>query len=78
MVKIMGFLCEGGGEAIGFDIPGQGTKILRVGCAVEPKHLKRKTKKHQEDSHCPNARLTRELFFQIWYFHSFINLLVEL
>lgn len=30
MVKIMGFLCEGGGEAIGFDIPGQGTKILRA------------------------------------------------
>ena len=82
MVKIICFQCEGWGagweEAIGFDIPGQGTKILRVGCAVEPKHLKRKKKKHQEESHCPNARLTTELFFQIWYFYSFINLLVEL
>ena len=63
MVKIMGFLCEGGGEAIGFDIPGQGTKILRVGCAVEPKHLKRKTKKTPRRRTLPKRQINQRIIF---------------
>ena len=53
-----------GREAIGFDIPGQGTKILHVGYAVEPKHLKRRTKKTPRRLTLPKHQINQRIIFQ--------------